>query len=419
MAPILLLLLGVGAAAVVIGGGSKSSTLRKPKGLGKYLPVVRMEDPATAGQVGSVDPTSTEVAMPDDIRQAWDTVIDQSVFPFVRIAEDGRPVGERRNIGFADGEPTENGEPNPTVFDWAGPVAAGRPFRDAFAFGVLRVGYAPDETKATGVATAEKVKQIAGQVGEAIGTISGAISFAGAALVSVGVSTSTVGAIMGAVGSAIAAVGPAVGFLAAAVAVQAAIVGVFYAVLGEASGSTFYGYIADGAQIDESISNAIHARDKGARLSTALGMIQRRSQVDVLPDGMELQNGQDWAATVNVPTFADDQIGGQKKLEAWTAEFLRKYEGLPRLRPMTAKQVSDMEKMISYAPSASRSALRQKAVDDATDVAAFGWLFHSPTAGSVDMKGARKMLALFAGLGENESEWLSKAPGTRGGPFKG
>lgn len=373
------------------------------------------------------------VVMPVELVPAWSRVVESSVGLMAQTMWDKAPPAERVVAEIDEYGTGKN-------LGWVNGYATLRPIRDAMVFGALTRGTIPEGTEESyqvlckeqyeagglgggpgtcgeediGAATAKDIAAAMGTTAAVIGSIASgtvATSVSGAvasSLIAVGVPSGIATTIGSAAGSAaglaasagsVAGVAAVVWPAAAMVAAVAAIMATIWAAIGSAKGHTLQTYIVRGRPATPDVEAAVALRDAGGRLSEALRLITPMDVV--IQDAYEMVYPGE-AGTVSLPSIQGPEIEEQAALEEWVADFLLHHWGMPWTEPFAG----------FYRISAAKGIHMQNALHG------FEWIGECRENGiempPASTEGRRRVLAIFAGLGEKEAEWLAKKPGTRG-----
>lgn len=438
--PIALLgLLGLFAAT------SKSS---KPKSVVRFEHVKRFLDKSLEKQLRDVqrlprrhlvDPPESrasnpakfwqDVVLPPELVPAWQRLIRRSVGLMAQVNWDKNSPGER---------PTADVDQHGTGKNllWVYGYSAERSMRDAIIFGVITRGVWPEGTEEVervlgdddvdkGAVTAEHIAAATGTTAAAIGSLAvGTVATTVAtsitsSLVAVGVPSAVATTIGTTAGSAaglaaaaggVASIAAAVWPAAAMAAALASIVSIFWGAIGSAKGWTLRAYLVDGRPATPDVAEATALRDAGGRISDALRLIEPIEMI--VEDAYERVYPGESPPEI-LPKISGSLIDEQAALEQWIANFLLNYWGMPWTKPFAELyQLSEKARKLGVAPPPVITDEKGNAHHG------FEWIGKCTENGvelpPASTEGRRRVLAIFAGLGEKEAEWLAKKPGTRG-----
>lgn len=360
------------------------------------------------------------VVLPKHLVPAWQRIIQGSVGAMAQASWD-------KNLDPGD-RPTADIDQDGTGRNllWANAYAADRAMRDAIIFGVITTGAIPEGTDEServlgenpdkGAVTAEHVAAATGTTAAVLGSLaagtiaSTVTTTVASSLVAVGVPATMATTIGSAAGSAaglaaaaggVATVAAAVWPAAAMAAALAAIVSILWGAIGSARGHTLRSYLVNGRPATPDVEEATALRDAGGRMSDALALIE---PMDVLIQDAYEKVYPGESPPVSLPKISGPEIAEQAELEDWIANFLLHHWGMPWTEPYALV-------FRNYASAG---------IEMPENLHGFEWIGDCTEAGMkqppASTEGRRRVLAVFAGLGEREAAWLAKKPGTRG-PF--
>lgn len=383
MTPLLLLLLG-GAAAVAVLRPASSRTVKRgalPAGLQRPETSRRFglrpgALPGPAGLVADVAaatpleqaPQSEIVMSADGPGRAWARLVTRTIVPLDDLQ--GTPNAEI----FPDGSWAR--------LEYFGPMLQQRAMRDALIMDTLQIGYAksPETAAKRGKEAENQINAVMGEIGRVAADIVGGLAVVAATLTALGVNAGFIGTITATMTAAAAAMGP----FAAAVGVMAAIVAILAGALGIAEGHQIFPFLEPGIAATPDVLAAVKLRDQGGRLSSALDLIAVQ---ELFVKGLGGKDSPDQYLLRPEYKTTPGYLDEQRALEAWIADFLLRFEGLPYVGAYTPPLNTGLD-----------------------------WLGGSVSRVPLPMRSRRYLLAVFAGLGEAESQWLAESPGTRGAP---